>query len=158
MKLTPTDTIWMDGEFVPWEQAQVHVLTPSLHYGWGVYEGIRAYATPDGPAVFRLRDHLKRLHDSARVYLMDPGWTVNELTEAALELLRRTGLESGYLRPIVYLGYGAMGVAPALDSARVAIAAWPWGSYLGEKAEQEGCRLVVSSWQRNGTNSVPPLA
>ena len=158
MKLTPTDTIWMDGKFVPWDQAQVHVLTPSLHYGWGVYEGIRAYATPDGPAVFRLRDHLKRLHDSARVYLMDPGWTVDELTEASLELLRRTGLESGYLRPIVYLGYGAMGVAPALDSARVAIAAWPWGSYLGEKADQEGCRLVVSSWQRNGIHAVPPLA
>ena len=158
MKLTPTDTIWMDGEFVPWDQAQVHVLTPSLHYGWGVYEGIRAYATPDGPAVFRLRDHLQRLHDSARVYLMDPGWTVDELTEASLELLRRTGLESGYLRPIVYLGYGAMGVAPALDSARVAIAAWPWGSYLGEKADQEGCRLVVSSWQRNGIHAVPPLA
>ena len=158
MKLTPTDTIWMDGEFVPWDQAQVHVLTPSLHYGWGVYEGIRAYPTANGPAVFRLRDHLKRLHDSARVYLMDPVWTVDELTEASLELLRRTGLESGYLRPIVYLGYGAMGVAPALDSARVAIAAWPWGSYLGEKAEQEGCRLVVSSWQRNGIHSVPPLA
>jgi branched-chain amino acid aminotransferase len=148
----------MDGKFVPWNQAQVHVLTPSLHYGWGVYEGIRAYATQDGPAVFRLRDHLKRLHDSAKVYLMDPGWTVDELTEASLELLRRTGLESGYLRPIVYLGYGAMGVAPALDSARVAIAAWPWGSYLGEKADQEGCRLAVSSWQRNGIHSVPPLA
>jgi branched-chain amino acid aminotransferase len=158
MKLTPTNTIWMDGEFVPWDQAQVHVLTPSLHYGWGVYEGIRAYATPDGPAVFRLRDHLRRLHDSARVYLMDPGWTVDELTEASLELLRRTGLESGYLRPIVYLGYGAMGVAPALDSARVAIAAWPWRSYLGEKADQDGCRLVVSSWQRNGIHTVPPLA
>ncbi len=158
MKLTPTETIWMDGEFVPWDHAQVHVLTPSLHYGWGVYEGIRAYPTPDGPAVFRLRDHLKRLHDSARVYLMDPGWTVDELTEASLELLHRTGLESGYLRPIVYLGYGAMGVAPALDSARVAIAAWPWGSYLGEQADQQGCRLVVSSWQRNGFHSVPPLA
>lgn len=158
MKLTPTHTIWMDGDFVPWDQAQVHVLTPSLHYGWGVYEGIRAYATPDGPAVFRLRDHLKRLHDSARVYLMDPGWTVDELTAASLELLRRTGLESGYLRPIVYLGYGAMGVAPALDSTRVAIAAWPWGSYLGDKADQEGCRLVVSSWQRNGIQTVPPLA
>lgn len=158
MKLTPTDTIWMDGDFVPWDQAQVHVLTPSLHYGWGVYEGIRAYPTADGPAVFRLREHLKRLHDSARVYLMDPGWTVDELTEASLELLRRTGLESGYLRPIVYLGYGAMGVAPQLDSARVAIAAWPWGSYLGEKADQEGCRLVVSSWQRNGIDGVPPLA
>jgi branched-chain amino acid aminotransferase len=158
MKLIPTGTIWMDGEFVPWDQAQVHVLTPSLHYGWGVYEGIRVYPTADGPAVFRLRDHLQRLHDSARVYLMDPGFTVDELTEASLELMRRTGLESGYLRPIVYLGYGAMGVAPALDSARVAIAAWPWGSYLGEEAEQHGCRLVVSSWQRNGIHSVPPSA
>ncbi|MCQ4041305.1 branched-chain amino acid transaminase [Streptantibioticus rubrisoli] len=158
MKLQPTGTIWMDGEFVPWDQAQVHVLTPSLHYGWGVYEGIRAYPTAEGPAVFRLREHLERLHDSARVYLMDPGFTVDQLTEAALELLRRVGLDSAYLRPIVYLGYGTMGVAPQLDSARVAIAAWPWGSYLGEKAEQEGCRLTVSSWQRNGIHSVPPLA
>jgi branched-chain amino acid aminotransferase len=158
MKLTPTGTIWMDGEFVPWDHAQIHVLTPSLHYGWGVYEGIRAYPTADGPAVFRLRDHLQRLHDSARVYLMDPGFTVDELTEASLELMRRTGLESGYLRPIVYLGYGAMGVAPALDSTRVAIAAWPWGSYLGEKADEQGCRLMVSSWQRNGIHSVPPSA
>lgn len=158
MKLTPTSTIWMDGEFVPWDEAHVHVLTPTLHYGWGVYEGIRAYPTPEGPAVFRLQDHLKRLHDSAKVYLMDPGFTVDELAEASLELLHRTGLESGYLRPIVYLGYGAMGVAPALETAKVAIAAWPWGSYLGEKAEQDGCRLMVSSWQRNGIHSVPPLA
>ncbi|GAA1889030.1 branched-chain amino acid transaminase [Streptantibioticus ferralitis] len=158
MKLEPTGTIWMDGEFVPWDQAQVHVLTPSLHYGWGVYEGIRAYPTADGPAVFRLREHLERLHDSARVYLMDPGWTVDQLIDASVELLRRVGLDSAYLRPIVYLGYGTMGVAPQLDSARVAIAAWPWGSYLGEKAEREGCRLAVSSWQRNGIHSVPPLA
>ncbi|MFD7668189.1 branched-chain amino acid transaminase [Streptomyces sp. NPDC059788] len=158
MKLEPTTTIWMDGEFVPWDDAQVHVLTPSLHYGWGVYEGIRAYATDSGPAVFRLREHLTRLHDSARVYLMDPGHTVDELTEASLELMRRTGLTHGYLRPIVYLGYGTMGVAPQLDSARVAIAAWPWGSYLGERAEEEGCRLMVSSWQRNGNHSVPPQA
>ncbi|MFK4066840.1 branched-chain amino acid transaminase [Streptomyces sp. NPDC029674] len=158
MKLTPTSDIWMDGKFVHWDQAQVHVLTPSLHYGWGVYEGIRAYPTKRGPAVFRLREHLQRLHDSARVYLMDPGHSVDELTEACLELLRRTGLESGYLRPLVYLEYGTMGVAPRLDSARVAIAAWPWGSYLGEKAEQEGCRLMVSSWQRNGVHAVPPLA
>ncbi|MFD7921903.1 branched-chain amino acid transaminase [Streptomyces sp. NPDC059740] len=158
MKLTPTSDIWMDGKFVPWDQAQVHVLTPSLHYGWGVYEGIRAYPTDRGPAVFRLREHLQRLHDSARVYLMDPGHSVDELVEASLELLRRTGLEGGYLRPLVYLEYGTMGVAPRLDSARVAIAAWPWGSYLGEKADQEGCRLMVSSWQRNGVHAVPPLA
>ncbi|MFJ3880231.1 branched-chain amino acid transaminase [Streptomyces sp. NPDC090077] len=158
MKLTPTSDIWMDGKFVAWDEAQVHVLTPSLHYGWGVYEGIRAYPTARGTAVFRLRDHLRRLHDSARVYLMDPGHSVDELTGASVELLRRTGLGAGYLRPLVYLDYGTMGVAPRLDSARVAIAAWPWGSYLGEKAEQEGCRLAVSSWQRNGVHSVPPLA
>ena len=158
MQLVPTETIWMDGEFVPWDEAKVHVLTPSLHYGWGVYEGVRAYETDTGPAVFRLRDHLTRLHDSARVYLMDPGYDVAELTEAALELMRRTGLASGYLRPIIYLGYGAMGVAPQLDAARVAIAAWPWGSYLGERADEEGCRLMVSSWQRNANHGVPPLA
>ncbi|CAL9338882.1 branched-chain amino acid transaminase [Streptomyces sp. enrichment culture] len=158
MRLTPTNTIWMNGEFVPWEEARVHVLTPSLHYGWGVYEGIRAYATADGPAVFRLREHLKRLLDSAHVYLMDPGHTLDRLTEASLELLRRTGLESGYLRPIVYLDYGTMGITPDLDSVRTSIAAWAWGSYLGEKAEQEGCRLTVSSWQRNGANTLPPLA
>ncbi|MEV8048018.1 branched-chain amino acid transaminase [Streptomyces griseoluteus] len=158
MQLTPTSTIWMDDEFVPWDEAQVHVLTPSLHYGWGVYEGIRAYATDEGPAVFRLHDHLKRLLDSARVYLMDPGYTVDRLADSSLELLRRTGLDSGYLRPIVYLGYGAMGITPDLNSVRTTLAAWAWGSYLGEKAEQEGCRLTVSSWQRNGINTMPPLA
>lgn len=158
MKLTPTGEIWMDGEFVPWDEATVHVLTPSLHYGWGVYEGIRAYSTGRGPAVFRLRDHLARLLDSARVYLMDPGWSLDELTEASVELVRRAGVDSCYLRPIIYLGYGFMGVAPQLDSARVAIAAWPWGSYLGERAESDGCRLMVSSWQRSGNHSVPPMA
>src|SRR6476661_10289314 len=110
-----TEKIWMNGELVPWADAKVHVLSHAMHYGCGVYEGIRAYATDRGPAVFRLRDHLRRLHDSARVYLLDPGWSVDELTEISLELLRRTGLDSGYLRPIVYLGYGSMGVAPALD-------------------------------------------
>jgi branched-chain amino acid aminotransferase len=158
MKLEPTKLIWMDGGFVPWADANVHVLTPSLHYGWGVYEGIRAYRTERGPAAFRLRDHIARLHRSARVYLMDLGWSEDHLVDACRELLRVNGLESGYLRPLAYLGYGAMGVAPQLDAVRVAIAAWPWGSYLGERAEADGCRLMVSNWQRNANQAIPPQA
>lgn len=158
MPLTPTSLIWMDGEYVPWDDAQVHVLTPSLHYGWGVYEGIRAYATESGSAVYRLREHIVRLRNSARVYLMDLAWTDAELVDAVCELVRRNGHESCYIRPIAYLGYGEMGVAPQLDAVRLSIAVWPWGSYLGEKAENEGCRLTVSNWQRNSNQAVPPLA
>ncbi len=158
MPLTPTPYIWMDGELVPWDDATVHVLTPSLHYGWGVYEGIRAYATETGSAVFRLRDHISRLRDSARVYLMELSWTDEELVEAVRELVRVNGHESCYIRPIAYLGYGEMGVAPQLDAVRMSIAVWPWGSYLGDTAESEGCRLIVSNWQRNSNQTVPPLA
>ncbi|MFQ6854437.1 branched-chain amino acid transaminase [Streptomyces sp. 35M1] len=158
MPLTPTPYIWMDGEPVPWDDATVHVLTPSLHYGWGVYEGIRAYATETGSAVFRLRDHISRLRDSARVYLMELSWTDEELVEAVRELVRVNGHDSCYIRPIAYLGYGEMGVAPQLDAVRMSIAVWPWGSYLGDTAESEGCRLIVSNWQRNSNQTVPPLA
>ncbi|MFJ7203405.1 branched-chain amino acid transaminase [Streptomyces sp. NPDC098789] len=158
MPLTPTPFIWMDGELVPWDEAQVHVLTPSLHYGWGVYEGIRAYETETGPAVFRLREHIARLRDSARVYLMELPWTDEELVQATLDLVRVNGQPSCYIRPIAYLGYGEMGVAPNLDAVRMSIAVWPWGSYLGDKAETEGCRLIVSNWQRNSNQTVPPLA
>lgn len=158
MPLTPTPYIWMDGELVPWDDATVHVLTPSLHYGWGVYEGIRAYATDTGSAVFRLRDHIARLRDSARVYLMELSWTDEELVDAVRELVRVNGHDSCYVRPIAYLGYGEMGVAPRLDAVRMAIAVWPWGSYLGDTAENEGCRLIVSNWQRNSHQTVPPLA
>ncbi|MBL3668506.1 branched-chain amino acid transaminase [Streptomyces sp. M2CJ-2] len=158
MPLTPTPYIWMDGELVPWDDATVHVLTPSLHYGWGVYEGIRAYATDTGSAVFRLRDHIARLRDSARVYLMELSWTDEELVDAVRELVRVNGHDSCYIRPIAYLGYGEMGVAPQLDAVRMSIAVWPWGSYLGDTAESEGCRLIVSNWQRNSHQTVPPLA
>jgi branched-chain amino acid aminotransferase len=158
MPLTPTRLIWMDGTLVPWAEAQVHVLTPSLHYGWGVYEGIRAYATGHGSVVFRLRDHITRLRDSAHVYLMDLPWTDDELLAAVRELVRANGEESCYIRPIAYLGYGEMGVAPQLDAVRVSIAVWPWGSYLGDRAETDGCRLIVSNWQRNSNQTVPPLA
>ncbi|MEV4680226.1 branched-chain amino acid transaminase [Streptomyces kurssanovii] len=158
MPLTPTRFIWMDGELVPWDDAKVHVLTPSLHYGWGVYEGIRAYATDTGAAVFRLREHIARLRASARVYLMELPWSDEELIEAVRELVRVNGQESCYIRPIAYLGYGEMGVAPQLDAVRMSIAVWPWGSYLGDKAENEGCRLIVSNWQRNSHQTVPPLA
>jgi len=158
MKLEPTGLIWMDGALVPWQEANVHVLTPSLHYGWGVYEGIRAYPTERGPAAFRLRDHMVRLRDSAKVYLMELGWSVDDLVDAGLELLRVNGLDRGYLRPLVYLGYGEMGIAPNVDAVRVAISVWPWGSYLGGQAEERGCRLMVSGWQRNSGHAMPPLA
>ncbi|MEO3827412.1 branched-chain amino acid transaminase [Actinomadura sp. B10D3] len=158
MKLNPTPYVWMDGELVPWPEAKVHVLTPSLHYGWAVYEGIRCYATPKGTAVFRLSTHLKRLRNSARVYLMDVKWSDAELANAVRALIQSNDLDSCYVRPIVYLGYGSMGVAPDLSSVRVSIAAWKWDSYLGAQAESGGCRLVTSAWRRNAPESVPATA
>ena len=158
MKLIPTDYIWFNGDYVAWDDARVHVLTPSLHYGWGVYEGIRCYQTDNGPAVFRLHDHLERLRDSARVYFMELSKTDDELAEIVVELISMNGLSSCYIRPIVYLGYGTMGVAPDVTSTQIAIAAWPWESYYDEELETRGARIVVSNWTRNAHHGVPPLA
>lgn len=125
--------IWMDGQTIPWEKAQIHVLTHTLHYGAGVFEGIRFYETKNGPAVFRLKDHLKRLYYSAKCLEMKIPFKINELSDAILDLIKQNNLTSGYIRPIVYFGYGKMGLNPKGCPVNVTIAMWPWGSYLGEK-------------------------
>ena len=159
MPITPTSKIWMDGHLVDWEQAQVHVLTHTLHYGSGVFEGVRAYKTPQGVAIFRLREHTERLLASAKVLMMEVPFTVDELMDAQLEVVRVNDLTEGcYLRPLVYLGYGEMGLNPLPCSVNVAIAAWPWGAYLGDEGLANGVRMKISSWHRHDPNAVPTAA
>jgi branched-chain amino acid aminotransferase len=156
--LTKSEKIWMDGVLVDWDDATVHVLTHSLHYGLGVFEGIRTYETSQGPAVFRLTDHMKRLFDSARIFMLDIPYTVDELVEATKETVRVNRLASCYVRPLVYLGYGEMGLNPLPCSVHVSIAVWPWGTYLGDEGLRHGVRMKVSSWQRHHPNAIPPAA
>lgn len=156
MPITPTKKIWMDGRLVDWDDATIHVLNPSLHYGWGVFEGIRAYATDRGPAVFRLTEHIERLFRSARIYLMQPEFTVGQIVDATKEVVRVNEVESCYIRPLFYLGYGEMGLNPLPSRTAASIACWPWGAYLGEEAANKGVRAAVSSWQRIGHNVIPP--
>jgi branched-chain amino acid aminotransferase len=156
MPITPTAKIWMDGEFVDWDDAKIHILNPTLHYGWGVFEGVRAYATSRGPAVFRLTEHIERLFRSAKMYLMEPAFTVEEIVAATKETVRINEVDSCYIRPLFYLGYGEMGLNPLPSETKASIAVWPWGAYLGEEAAEKGCRAAVSSWQRIGQNTIPP--
>ena len=147
--------IWMDGEFVDWDDATVHILTPTLHYGWGVFEGVRAYATDRGPAILAHRAHMERLHRSAQILQMEVPYSVDELVEVTRELVRIADVESCYIRPLVYLGYGEMGLNPLPSKIRVAIACWPWGTYLGDEGIANGIRAKVSSWTRIGANMIP---
>ncbi|MFC6615380.1 branched-chain amino acid transaminase [Halopenitus salinus] len=149
------DTIWKNGEFVDWEDATTHVLTHALHYGTGVFEGVRCYDTENGPAIFRWDEHLDRLFDSAKLYDLDIDHSREELTEATMDLLRRQDLESGYIRPIAYYGYHSLGVSPKDCPTDVAIAAWPWGTYLGEEALNEGVDVMVSSWRKHASSQIP---
>jgi branched-chain amino acid aminotransferase len=158
MPITKADKVWMDGKLVDWDQANVHVLTHSLHYGLGVFEGIRAYSTSQGPAVFRLTDHIRRLYTSAKIFLIDIPFAPEALIEATKETVRVNGLESCYIRPIAFLGYGEMGLNPLPCQVNVAIAVWPWGAYLGEESLTTGVRMKISSWQRHDPNAVPPAA
>ncbi len=158
MPLQTVDRIWMDGELVAWQDAKVHILTHSLHYGSGVFEGIRAYSTARGAAVFRLTDHIHRLFDSAKVYLIDIPYSPEDLIEAVKDTVRVNHLDACYIRPIVYLGYGEMGLNPLPCPVNVSIAVWPWGTYLGDKGIQEGVRCKISSWQRHDPNAVPVAA
>lgn len=158
MPIPEVDWIWLNGEFVPWKEARVHVLTHALHYGSGVFEGIRAYATSKGTAVFRLTDHLERLVQSAKIYRMDIPYTIEELATATRELIRKNGLESCYIRPIVYRGYGEMGLFPLKCPVEVAIAVWPWGAYLGDEGIKHGIRAHISSFRRIDPNALPPAA
>jgi len=157
--ITPTTKIWMDGELVDWANAQVHVLTHTMHYGSGVFEGVRAYPTAQGPAVFRLRDHIQRLFTSAKVLMIDIPFTEDDLIEATREVVRVNDLKDGcYLRPLVFLGYGEMGLNPLPCPVNVAIAAWPWGSYLGDEGVANGVSVKISSWRRHDPNAVPTAA
>ena len=158
MPITPTPKIWMNGELVDWADAQVHVLTHTLHYGMGVFEGIRAYETDNGPAVFRLTEHIERLYRSAKILGMPMPYSVEELIAATKETVASTGLESCYIRPIAYFGYGEMGLNTIPCSVDIAIACWPWGAYLGDDAVEKGIRLKTSSWTRHDHNIMPPAA
>ncbi len=158
MPITATEKIWMNGELIPWEAAQIHILTHSLHYGMGVFEGIRAYETSDGPGVFRLTEHIERLHDSAKIMMMDMPYSVDELVQATKDVVRASGLPSCYIRPIAYYGYGEMGLNTLPCEVDVAIACWPWGAYLGDDAVSKGVRMKISSWRRHDHNVMPPSA
>jgi len=153
--MEPTTYIWMDGAMVPWEEATVHVLSHGLHYGTGVFEGIRAYQAERGTAVFRLTDHMARLHRSSKAYSMDLEWSVADLAKATKELLAENGLASGYVRPIVFLELGAVGLNPGAARVRTAIITWEWGAYLGEEGVRNGIRAVVSSWRRFPADAFP---
>ena len=153
-----TEKIWMNGELVDWADARVHVGTHGLHYGTGVFEGIRAYDTPKGTAVFRLADHLERLHNSARLLYMDLPYSIEELRDAHFELISANGLPECYLRPIAFYGYGELGVSAVGNPVDVVIMSWPWGAYLGEDGLTKGIRAKISSWQRIGPNVIPHVA
>jgi branched-chain amino acid aminotransferase len=158
MPIEKTEKIWMDGELVPWDEARVHVLTHSLHYGSGVFEGIRTYSAADGPAVFRLTDHIQRLFDSAKLIMMTIPWTRDQLVDACKLTVRESGLDSCYVRPIAFLGYGEIGLNPLPCEVNVSIAVWPWGAYLGEERLEAGVRMKVSSWRRMDPNVNPVAA
>ncbi len=158
MPITATEKIWMDGQLVDWDEARIHVLSHTLNYGSGVFEGIRAYMTSAGPAVFRLSDHITRLLDSARVFLIDVPFSHPELVSAVKQVVAVNGLSACYIRPVVFLGYGEMGLNPLPCPVNVAIAAWEWGTYLGDEGVATGVRAKISSWQRHDPNAVPPAA
>jgi branched-chain amino acid aminotransferase len=153
-----TDKIWMNGELVDWADARVHVGAHGLHYGSGVFEGIRCYETEKGPAVFRLQDHLQRLEDSAKVLYMDLPYSRAELRAATHEVVAANGLPSCYIRPIAFYGYGELGVAATGNPVDVVIISFPWGAYLGEDGQKTGISAMVSSWERVGPNVIPHVA
>jgi branched-chain amino acid aminotransferase len=152
------EKIWMNGELIDWADAKIHVGSHGLHYGSGVFEGIRAYETPKGSAVFRLTEHLQRLHNSARLLHMALPYTVEELRAASMELIGANGVAECYLRPIAFFGYGELGVAATGNPVDVAILSWPWGTYLGAEGLEKGIRVKISSWARVGSNMIPHVA
>jgi branched-chain amino acid aminotransferase len=160
MPIPATQYIWFNGKLVPWEKATVHVLSHALHYGSSVFEGVRAYATHKGVAIFRLTDHTRRLYDSAKIYRITIPYAAEQLNAACREVLAVNGLKNGaYLRPVAFRGYGEIGVAPKIDPpVEVAVAAWEWGKYLGADSEAEGVDVCVSSWQRVAPNTLPAMA
>jgi branched-chain amino acid aminotransferase len=154
----PADLIWMNGEMIPWDEAKVHVLTHGLHYGTGVFEGVRAYDTELGTAVFRHQDHIDRLFKSAELYYMPIPFTPEEIRTSTLDLIAQNGLSSCYIRPLVFRGYGTMGLFPLDSPVDVTIAVWKWGAYLGDEGKEHGIRAKVSSWRRISADSLIPHA
>ncbi len=157
-EIATVDWIWKDGALVPWDDAKLHVLSHSVQFGASIFEGIRCYATPRGPAVFRLDDHLRRLVDSCRIYRTELPFSQTELAEACVETVRRNALDACYIRPMVVRGYGAAGMVPHASPIEVYIACWPWGTYLGDGALESGVDVCVSSWHRPAPNTHPVLA
>ena len=153
-----TDWIWKDGEIVPWDAGQLHVMSHVVHYGSSVFEGIRFYDTPDGPAIFRLEDHVTRFLDSARIYRMPMDLSAETLAEACRDVVRANGLTSGYIRPVALRGLGALGLHPGASPVETYIVCWPWGQYLGSAALEQGVDVCVSSWSRPAPNTLPTLA
>lgn len=158
MPINPSEKIWMDGKLVDWEDATVHVLTHALHYGSGIFEGIRAYETKKGPAIFRLTDHIRRLFRSAKIYMIEVPFTIEEIIEAARDTVRANRMKACYVRPIVWHGYAEMGLNPLYAPVNVAIMVWEWGTYLGDDALENGARVRVSSWRKHDPNIIPPAA
>jgi len=157
-KLTETEWIWHDGAFIRWQDATIHVLAHSLQFGSSVFEGIRCYATPRGPAIFRLEDHLQRMVDSCKIYRMDLSYSIDELVAACCELVERNNVDSCYLRPMVVRGYGAAGMVPFDSPVEVYLPCWPWGTYLGHGALENGVDACVTSWHRVAPNTIPSMA
>jgi branched-chain amino acid aminotransferase len=156
--LTATEWIWRDGEFVAWQDATVHVLAHSMQFGSSVFEGIRCYATPRGPAIFRLEDHLQRMINSCKIYRMELPYGVDELVAATCEVVERNKMDACYIRPMVIRGYGAAGMVPLGAPVETYIPCWPWGTYLGEGALENGIDACVSSWHRMAPNTTPSMA
>jgi branched-chain amino acid aminotransferase len=157
-QIADTQWIWRDGAFIPWADATIHVLSHSVQFGSSAFEGIRAYSTPRGPAIFRLREHLTRLLMSCKIYRMDVPYTIDELVAASRELLVRNGVESCYLRPMVVRGYGTAGMVPTGAPVEVYLPCWPWGTYLGAGALENGVDACISSWHRVEPNTIPAMA
>jgi len=157
-RISETEWIWRDGEFIPWADAHVHVLSHSMQFGSSAFEGIRCYHTPNGPAIFRLREHLTRLSNSVKIYRMEMPYSLDQLTAACCELVVRNELDSCYLRPMVLRGYGAAGMVPFDSPIEVYLPCWPWGAYLGDDALESGVDACVSTWHRFAPNTIPSLA
>ncbi|MCZ6766427.1 MAG: branched-chain amino acid transaminase [bacterium] len=158
MALEKTEKIWMDGKFIPWDDAKIHCCSHVVHYGTAVFEGMRVYKTPKGSAAFRLDAHVDRLFNSAKIYRMEIPYTRQQITDAIMETVRANKLEECYVRPVVYRGYGELGVNPFPNPVNVFVAAWPWGAYLGKDALEGGVDVCVSSWTRIAPNTLPALA
>jgi len=158
MALQRSEFIWMNGQWVAWEDAKIHVLSHVLHYGSSVFEGIRCYDRPEGPAIFRLEEHVRRLVDSAKIYRMDCRFSAEQISRVCIEVIAKNGLRAAYIRPIIYRGYENLGVNPIGNPIDIAVAAYPWGMYLGPESQEKGVAVCVSSWRRAAPDTFPSMA